>query len=138
MEGILPTVTRWLAALAMALLLLSSPGAYAKWVDAGPIWNNFDAQQKCPSVCGGAEKWDGNWKTTQPGTMSVCSCKHHAGGGGGGNTGGPGASCSAPATNACPGCSISCPAGQAAHCEGGQDTSGGGTMCWTQPSCKCQ
>lgn len=40
-------------------------------VDAGPIWNNADAQQKCPAVCGGL-RWNGQWTTTVPGQMSVC------------------------------------------------------------------
>ncbi|MCP4383896.1 MAG: lectin MVL [Hyphomicrobiales bacterium] len=44
-------------------------------IDAGPIWNNMDAQGKCPGVCSGAGgTWDGNWRTTVPGQQSVCSC----------------------------------------------------------------
>jgi rubredoxin len=50
-----------------------SADANAEWRPAGPIWNNLDAQRKCPSVCG-AEKWDGNWRTTEAGKASVCSC----------------------------------------------------------------
>jgi hypothetical protein len=47
-----------------------------RWVDAGPIWNQFDADRKCPKVArdvGG--KWTGQWKTTRPGQMSVCEIK---------------------------------------------------------------
>lgn len=44
-------------------------------VKAGPIWNNGDAQMKCPSVCQKAGgKWNGQWNTTVPGKMSVCGC----------------------------------------------------------------
>lgn len=42
-------------------------------VDAGPIWNQADANKKCPTVAtnyGGV--WDGQWWTTIPGQMSVC------------------------------------------------------------------
>lgn len=44
-------------------------------VDAGPIWNQADAQHKCPAVCQGVGgKWNGQWTTTVPGQMSVCGC----------------------------------------------------------------
>jgi hypothetical protein len=44
-------------------------------INAGPIWSNPDAQGKCPTVCGDAVRtWNGQWKTTQPGVMSVCGC----------------------------------------------------------------
>ena len=57
----------------------ASPGLLpiqAQWKEAGPLFSQFDAQNKCPGVCqqGGGGSWDGNWKTTQPGRMSVCSC----------------------------------------------------------------
>ena len=45
---------------------------YAVEVNAGPIWNNDDANGKCPRVCSGLQ-WDGQWNTTQWGVMSVCS-----------------------------------------------------------------
>ena len=45
-------------------------------VNAGPIWNQKDAQKKCPKVCKSKKaKWQGGWWTTVPGKMSVCSCK---------------------------------------------------------------
>lgn len=51
-------------------------GARDKWVEAGPIWNQFDADRKCPDVArNGGGKWTGQWKTTQPGRMSVCEIK---------------------------------------------------------------
>jgi|GEM_PF-5823975 len=44
-------------------------------VNAGPIYNNEQAQQVCPTVCKNAGgKWNGQWTTTQPGQMSVCGC----------------------------------------------------------------
>ncbi|MDP9121565.1 MAG: multicopper oxidase domain-containing protein [Acidobacteriota bacterium] len=45
-------------------------------VKAGPIWNNEDAQKKCPTVCTAAQgTWSsGNWKTTLEGVESVCGC----------------------------------------------------------------
>jgi hypothetical protein len=45
-------------------------------VEAGPIWNQADAQTKCPQVAsanGGV--WDGQWHTTVPGRMSVCEVR---------------------------------------------------------------
>lgn len=48
------------------------PGDY----QAGPIWNNADAQGKCPAVCSRARlTWNRNWLTTVPGQMSVCGCQ---------------------------------------------------------------
>ncbi|HEV3456671.1 MAG TPA: multicopper oxidase domain-containing protein [Thermoanaerobaculia bacterium] len=47
-------------------------------VDAGPIWNNNDAKLKCPGVCAKTKGvWNGNWKTTVPGQMSVCGCNYN-------------------------------------------------------------
>ncbi len=45
-------------------------------VNAGPIWNDNDAKNKCPKVCehSAASTWNGQWKTTVPGQMSVCGC----------------------------------------------------------------
>jgi rubredoxin len=54
----------------------SGGGKHDKWVEAGPIWNQFDADRKCPDVARKAGgKWTGQWKTTQPGRMSVCEVK---------------------------------------------------------------
>lgn len=57
----------------LLILIIPSATANADWEKAGPIWNNVDAQRKCPQICT-PSKWDGNWKTTQAGKMSVCSC----------------------------------------------------------------
>jgi hypothetical protein len=49
--------------------------AFAVEIEAGPIWADMDAQRKCPQVCSGAGgQWKGQWRTTQPGRMSVCDC----------------------------------------------------------------
>lgn len=75
---------------AAAVFLASAPAAAKhgdRWVDAGPIWNQFDADRKCPNVArdvGG--KWTGEWKTTQPGRMSVCEIAGGRGGDGGGSS----------------------------------------------------
>ena len=53
------------------ILLAISSNALAIDINAGPIWNNADAQTKCPSVCSSL-KWNGQWKTTEVGVMSVC------------------------------------------------------------------
>jgi Mannan-binding protein len=45
-------------------------------VKAGPIWDGTDAESKCPRVCarnGGV--WNGQWRTTVWGSMSVCNCQ---------------------------------------------------------------
>ncbi|MGA8385076.1 MAG: mannan-binding lectin, partial [Candidatus Cybelea sp.] len=67
--------------LAAALLCLVPPSA--AWaqtrtisVEAGAIWNQADAQRKCPEVAkanGGT--WNGQWRTTVPGRMSVCELR---------------------------------------------------------------
>ena len=49
--------------------------AQAHDVEAGPLWNQGDAQAKCPTVCRAPEHWNGQWRTTVPGKMSVCGCE---------------------------------------------------------------
>ena len=41
-------------------------------INAGPIWNNADAQKKCPAATKHYGGWNGQWTTTIPGRMSVC------------------------------------------------------------------
>ena len=62
-----------MGALMLLALLIPTGPASADWEKAGPIWNNVDAQRKCPQTCS-PSKWDGNWKTIEAGKMSVCSC----------------------------------------------------------------
>lgn len=58
------------------LLTLTFSEAYSRDIQAGPIWSNQHAQQVCPRVCSNqGMTWDGNWRTTQWGRMSVCSCE---------------------------------------------------------------
>lgn len=49
--------------------------------EVGPIWNQENAAERCPEVAREwSEKndreasWTGHWRTTVPGTMSVCDC----------------------------------------------------------------
>lgn len=52
------------------------PSVTSHDVQAGPIWNNQDAQGKCPAVCAkDGSTWNGQWTTTIPGQMSVCGCQ---------------------------------------------------------------
>jgi hypothetical protein len=44
-------------------------------LDAGPIFNQAEAEATCPKVCSSAEQsWNGQWVTTQWGVASVCGC----------------------------------------------------------------
>lgn len=105
-------------------------------IKAGPIWNEGDAQKKCPNVCAQASlPWSGLWRTTVWRTMSVCSC--------GGSAqavtpSGAGTSCSASANAACGGCSVACPPGQQALCKEGEDHGVTSPLCWTKAKCECQ
>jgi hypothetical protein len=67
----------------MSVCELSFPSSNRKYVvepiEAGPIWNQSDAEKKCPNVAktnGGA--WTGQWRTTVPGSMSVCEIRFRA------------------------------------------------------------
>ncbi|KAF0184096.1 MAG: mannan-binding lectin [Hyphomonadaceae bacterium] len=42
-------------------------------IEAGPIWNQSDAEVKCRRVAAEARgEWTGQWRTVTPGRMSVC------------------------------------------------------------------
>jgi FtsP/CotA-like multicopper oxidase with cupredoxin domain len=57
---------------------IAIPTPTAQDVNAGPIWNNDDAKTKCPGVCQGTKGvWNGQWKTTVEGQMSVCGCAYN-------------------------------------------------------------
>jgi hypothetical protein len=46
-------------------------------IPAGPIWDQKDAEKKCPIVCAAhLGKWNGQWKTVVEGEMSVCGCEY--------------------------------------------------------------
>lgn len=62
-------------ALCASLLTVSVAQAQTRDIEAGPLWNNLHAMRACPSVCArvGAQ-WQGAWRTTVAGRMSVCGC----------------------------------------------------------------
>lgn len=68
----------------VALVRLAVPSAASAQtrtvtVEAGPIWSQSDAEKKCPEVAkanGGV--WNGQWRTTVPGRMSVCEVRLRA------------------------------------------------------------
>lgn len=48
-------------------------------VNAGVIWNQADAARKCPAVATGyGGVWNGQWRTTEPKTTSVCEIAYVA------------------------------------------------------------
>lgn len=48
-------------------------GIPTRAMEAGPIWNQADAQKKCPVVAATHQaRWTGQWWTTVQGKMSVC------------------------------------------------------------------
>jgi FtsP/CotA-like multicopper oxidase with cupredoxin domain len=54
---------------------IALPVPSARDRQAGPIWNNDDAQAKCQKACAANNAtWNGQWTTTIPGVMSVCGC----------------------------------------------------------------
>lgn len=57
-------------------------GPETRNVEAGPIWNQADAERKCRDLAqreGG--EWTGQWRTTQFGRMSVCEIRFGGRGG---------------------------------------------------------
>jgi Ricin-type beta-trefoil lectin domain/Domain of unknown function (DUF4476)/Mannan-binding protein len=63
-------VERW------AVATLGAP-APVRDVEAGPIFHNDQAAERCPRVCA-PDRWTGVWRTTVPGRMSVCACEDDA------------------------------------------------------------
>ncbi|MDA7426070.1 mannan-binding lectin [Thalassococcus lentus] len=65
---------RIVTALAASLFILGAAvPASARNVEVGPIWNQADAQKKCPAAAAAWKgKWSGHWWTTVAGQMSVC------------------------------------------------------------------
>jgi Mannan-binding protein len=131
--------------LASVLLLCIAAGTVARAgetnqplpneIQAGPIWNEGDAQKKCPNVCAQVQQpWNGLWRTTVWGQMSVCSC------GGAAPAAIPsraGTACSAPATQDCGGCAVTCPPGKYASCKQGERFSADTPGCWNKARCAC-
>lgn len=53
--------------------ITDKPSARIRNVNAGPIWNQADAELKCPVVAYAVHgTWTGQWVTTEQGQMSVC------------------------------------------------------------------
>lgn len=49
---------------------------HARDYETNPIANNYDAQNKCPSVCQNQNKeWNGQWRNLEFGSGAVCGCK---------------------------------------------------------------
>jgi mRNA-degrading endonuclease RelE of RelBE toxin-antitoxin system len=49
--------------------------ASAKEVNAGPLYDQADANARCPRVCRSVNcKWTGHWRTTVTNAASLCSC----------------------------------------------------------------
>lgn len=52
------------------------PASRTRDINAGPIWNQQDAQRKCPAVAASqGGEWTGQWRTTVQGKMSVCEIR---------------------------------------------------------------
>ncbi|MCX5742570.1 MAG: mannan-binding lectin [Proteobacteria bacterium] len=43
-------------------------------VNAGPIFDQAEAQVKCPTVCQAPSRWNGGWRTIKATVMSQCDC----------------------------------------------------------------
>ena len=47
---------------------------------AGPIWNTYDAERKCPAVCSGrGAYWTGQWNATRDIHKGICECRRTGG-----------------------------------------------------------
>ena len=70
------TSMKWVALAAVLAFSSLSAAAHTgekRPVEAGPIWNQADANQKCPALASAnGGNWTGGWWTTQEGVMSVC------------------------------------------------------------------
>ena len=74
------TKTRSIQLLALAVVgaaglgaCVTQPVSEKRAVEAGPIWNQADAEKKCPRIASqNNATWTGQWWTTVQGQMSVC------------------------------------------------------------------
>lgn len=63
----------------MSVCELTAGGRGGRTIEVGPIWNQSDAETKCPKAARKAGlAWTGQWWTTRPGQMSVCGVKNQA------------------------------------------------------------
>lgn len=57
----------------MSVCQVSASKTRKKTIEVGSIWNQSDAERKCPKAARKIDaKWTGQWWTTIPGVMSVC------------------------------------------------------------------
>lgn len=64
-------------AAALVVSAVTALPALARDIEAGPIWNQADAQAKCPVIAASwGGQWTGHWWTTVQGKMSVCQVTH--------------------------------------------------------------
>lgn len=57
----------------IADIVEAPPVSGARFVEAGPIWNQADAATKCPVVAAAVRgRWGGEWRTKVQGQMSEC------------------------------------------------------------------
>lgn len=57
----------------MSVCEVAGPPPRPREVDAGPIWNQADAELKCPVAAFAVHgRWTGQWRTTREGRASVC------------------------------------------------------------------
>jgi hypothetical protein len=145
-----------LMAISVTAMLAAPAAAQVVPTGAGPIWNNSDAQGKCPAVCARAHMgWQGVWRTPRMSTQSECDCVGSAGGQrpgwehrgpdwerhGGAYAGGSGNACRAPSVRQCRGCSVTCRTDQTAHCREGDVGIFKGpndTICSHEARCECR
>ena len=60
----------------MSVCQVSAKKSRTKTIKVGPIWNQSDANRKCPKAARKIDaKWTGQWWTTVPGVMSVCEVR---------------------------------------------------------------
>ena len=65
-----------IAGLLAAMVAFAPAESRTLKVEAGPIWSQSDAQQKCPKIAAANDGvWTGQWQTTVPGRMSVCDVR---------------------------------------------------------------
>lgn len=120
---------------------IASSGSVVQ-IDAGPIWNNDDAQGKCPATCGrNRMAWTGDWRTVGF-NRSTCDCVAYADAPPPmGPPPGPGTYCEAPANYQCAGCSVHCPGDKIAHCSQGERgifNKPESTVCARNAACECR
>jgi ribosome modulation factor len=69
------TIKMTVLSLILTIPVLTFSQTQANDIEAGLIISTDEAKTKCPEVCGKQNmKWDGNWRTTVEGQMSVCAC----------------------------------------------------------------